>query len=146
MQEIQVQFLGSRRSSEEGNSYPFQCSCLENPQGQRSLVGPWGDRESDMTKHKTGYGNLPSSGLSPCPHPPETWVWLAVLVHSLWALSPSATASRTAAGAYLSTSYGGDLRLEQQQTSYLYFHDRFLQFSYHFCLSILDMVSLDCWF
>ena len=83
MQEIQVLFLGSRRSAEEGNSYPFQCSCLENPQGQRSLVGPWGDRESDMTKHKTGYGDLPSSGLSPCPHPPETWVWLAVLVHGL---------------------------------------------------------------
>ena len=75
MQEIQVQFLGSGRSPEEGDCYPLQRSCLENPQGQRR-VGPWGGRESDMTKHSTGYGDLPSS-------PPDTWVWLAALVHSL---------------------------------------------------------------
>ena len=32
--------------------YPLQYSCLENPQGQRSLVGnsPWGHTESDMTE------------------------------------------------------------------------------------------------
>ena len=31
---------------------PLQYSCLENPQGQRSLVGykPWGHKESDMTE------------------------------------------------------------------------------------------------
>ena len=42
---------GSRRSPGEGNGHPLQCSCLENPHGQRSLVGdsPWGHKESDMT-------------------------------------------------------------------------------------------------
>ena len=36
----------------EGNSNPLQYSRLENPHGQRSLVGirPWGRKESDMTK------------------------------------------------------------------------------------------------
>ena len=31
---------------------PLQYSCLENPDGERSLVGysPWGHRESDMTE------------------------------------------------------------------------------------------------
>ena len=31
---------------------PLQCSYLENPHGQRSLVGysPWGCKESDMTE------------------------------------------------------------------------------------------------
>ena len=34
-----------------GHGNPFQYSCLENPHGQRSLVGysPWGRKESDMT-------------------------------------------------------------------------------------------------
>ena len=37
---------GSGRSSGEGNGNPLQYSCLENPHGQRSLVGysPWGLR------------------------------------------------------------------------------------------------------
>ena len=40
------------RSSGEGNGYPLQYSCLENPHGQRSLAGysPWGHKESDMTE------------------------------------------------------------------------------------------------
>ena len=35
-----------------GHGSPLQCSCLENPHGQRSLVGcsPWGLRESDTTE------------------------------------------------------------------------------------------------
>ena len=35
-----------------GNGNPFPYSCLENPHGQRSLVGcsPWGHKESDMTE------------------------------------------------------------------------------------------------
>ena len=35
-----------------GHSNPLRCSCLENPHGQRSLVGhsPWGHKESDTTK------------------------------------------------------------------------------------------------
>ena len=35
-----------------GHGNPLQYSCLENPHGQRSLVGysPWGCKESDMTE------------------------------------------------------------------------------------------------
>ena len=40
------------RSPGGGQGNPLQYSCLENPQGQRSLVGnsPWGHTESDMTE------------------------------------------------------------------------------------------------
>ena len=43
--------LGRSRGGGHGN--PIQYSCLENPQGQRSLAGcnPWGRKESDMTEH-----------------------------------------------------------------------------------------------
>ena len=43
---------GSGRSSGGGHGNPLQYSCLENPHGQRSLVGysPWGHKESDMTE------------------------------------------------------------------------------------------------
>ena len=43
---------GLGRSPGEGNGYPLQCSCLEKPQGQRSLVGyrPWGHKESNTTE------------------------------------------------------------------------------------------------
>ena len=43
---------GLRRSPGGGHKNPFQCSCLENPHGQRSLVGysPWGRKESDKTE------------------------------------------------------------------------------------------------
>ena len=36
----------------EGNGYPLQYSCLENPHGQRNLAGfsIWGCKESDMTE------------------------------------------------------------------------------------------------
>ena len=39
---------GLGRSPGEGNGNPLQYSCLENPYGQRSLVGyrPWGYKES----------------------------------------------------------------------------------------------------
>ena len=42
---------GLGRSPGEGHGNPLQYSCLENPHGQRSLVGysPWGRKESDMT-------------------------------------------------------------------------------------------------
>ena len=41
---------GLGRSPEGGHGNGLQYSCLENPQGQRSLVGcsPWGLKESDM--------------------------------------------------------------------------------------------------
>ena len=40
------------RSPGEGHGNPHQCSCLEKPHGQRSLVGysPWGCKESDTTE------------------------------------------------------------------------------------------------
>ena len=43
---------GLGRSPGGGHGYPLQYSCLENPHGQRSLVGysPWGRKESDMTE------------------------------------------------------------------------------------------------
>ena len=44
--------LESRRSPGEEHSNPLQYSCLENPHGQRSLMGysPWGLKESDTTE------------------------------------------------------------------------------------------------
>ena len=46
---------GSGRSPGEGNGNPLQYSCLENPYGQKSLVGycPWSCKESDMTEQLT---------------------------------------------------------------------------------------------
>ena len=43
---------GLGRSPGGGHGNPLQCSCLENPHGQRSLAGysPWGQKESDMTE------------------------------------------------------------------------------------------------
>ena len=46
---------GLGRSLGEGHGNPLQYSCLENPHGQRSLLGyrPWGLKESDMTGQLT---------------------------------------------------------------------------------------------
>ena len=43
---------GSGRSPGGGHGNPLQHSCLENPHGQRSLVGysPWGLKETDTTE------------------------------------------------------------------------------------------------
>ena len=43
---------GLGRSPAGGHGNSFQYSCLENPNGQRSLVGysPWGRKELDMTE------------------------------------------------------------------------------------------------
>ena len=43
---------GLGRSPGGGHGTPLQYSCLENPHGQRSLVGfsPWGHKELDMTE------------------------------------------------------------------------------------------------
>ena len=45
-------FSGLGRSPGGGHDNPFQYSCLENPHGQRSLVGysPRGHKESDTTE------------------------------------------------------------------------------------------------
>ena len=46
---------GSTRSPGRGCGNPLQYSCLENPNGQRSLAGssPWGHTDSDTTATKT---------------------------------------------------------------------------------------------
>ena len=43
---------GLGRSHGRGHGNPLQYSCLENPHGQRSLVGysPWGHKKLDMTE------------------------------------------------------------------------------------------------
>ena len=43
------------RSPGEGNGYPLQYSCLENPMVRGTLVGysPWGCQESDTTERLT---------------------------------------------------------------------------------------------
>ena len=43
---------GLGRFSGGGHGNPLQCSCLENPHGQRSLAGYslWAHKESDMTE------------------------------------------------------------------------------------------------
>ena len=56
---------GSGRSPGGGHGNSLQCSCLENPQGQRSLVGncPWGREEVDTTEetwHACTHSCVPS--------------------------------------------------------------------------------------
>ena len=50
--EAWLQSLDWEDPLEEGMVNPLQYSCLENPHGQRSLVGysPWSRKESDMTE------------------------------------------------------------------------------------------------
>ena len=71
MWETCVQSLGWEDPLEEGTATPLQYSCLENPHGQRSLVGhsPWGHKEPDTTKHST-------HSASPLTHTFPVW-WTA---------------------------------------------------------------------
>ena len=48
---------GLGKSPGGGYGNPLQYSCLENPYGQRSLVGysPWGHKESDTTERLSTY-------------------------------------------------------------------------------------------
>ena len=59
---IWVRSLG-QRSPVEGNGYPLQYSCLENPTGRRTSWTPQGSKESDTTERLT---------LSPPSPPKET--------------------------------------------------------------------------
>ena len=66
---------GSGRSLGEGIDYPLQCSCLENPRRQRSLVGysPQSHKESNATEdteHRTETGaqvHIPNLQFFPLP-------------------------------------------------------------------------------
>ena len=55
MEETWVRSLGWEDPLEGGHGHPLQYSCLENPQGQRSLAGygPWGGKEPDTTERLT---------------------------------------------------------------------------------------------
>ena len=51
MQETQIQSLGWENSPGEGNGYPLQYSCLENPKDRGAWQATlWGCIESDMTE------------------------------------------------------------------------------------------------
>ena len=52
LQETWARSLGWEDSPRGGHGNPLHYSCLENPHGQRSLMGysPWGRKESDMTE------------------------------------------------------------------------------------------------
>ena len=60
MQETWVLSLGPGDPLEEGMAIPLQYSCLQNPHGQRNLVGcsPWGHKESDTTERLSTYAWL----------------------------------------------------------------------------------------
>ena len=50
-----------------GHGNPLQCSCLENPHGQRSLEGysSWGHKESDTTEQLSTHKLYNQSSLIP---------------------------------------------------------------------------------
>ena len=75
---------GLGRSPGGGHSNPFQYSCLENPHGQRNLVGygPWGDKELDTTER------LSIALISMIGSVPSCW---AVILHGEVILLPSST-------------------------------------------------------
>ena len=58
---------GLGRSSGEENGNPLQYSDLENPHGQRSLVGysPWGCKKLDTTVTKHGTPRIPRVRVAP---------------------------------------------------------------------------------
>ena len=65
--------LGLGRSPGGGHGNPLQYSSVENPHGQRGLVGysPWGHKESDTTKQLT---TLLAQTVKNLPAMRETWV------------------------------------------------------------------------
>ena len=63
---------GLERSPGGGHGNPLQCSCLENPRGQRSLVSssPWGCKESNTTEQLSKqHTRLEHLGITP-----PTWL------------------------------------------------------------------------
>ena len=71
---------GLRRSPGGGHGNSFQCSCLENPHGQRSLAAysprgckEWDTTERPSTQHKTGLSWLVDSRLFELPVLPALW-------------------------------------------------------------------------
>ena len=59
---------GLGRSPGGGRGNPLQCSCLEDPHGQRSLVGysPWGHKELDTTERLSTHAYASQSESAGC--------------------------------------------------------------------------------
>ena len=64
---------GSGRSPGGGHGNPLHYSCLENPHGQRSLVGyrPRGRKESDMTERLSAHAQGSRHCSVPTTSPPQ---------------------------------------------------------------------------
>ena len=65
---------GWGRSPGGGHSNPLQYSCLENPHGQKGLVGcsPWGCRELDTTEQLSTRARTHTP---PSKYKPFTWIF-----------------------------------------------------------------------
>ena len=84
---------GLGRSPRGGNGNPLQYFCLENPHGQRSLVGygTWGCKESDMTEytqHRERGRQEKMTFLAmrppPRPHPITDRTWSVFVFFKAW--------------------------------------------------------------
>ena len=75
---------GMGRSPGGGHRYPPQCSCLENPHGQRNLASysPWGCKESDMTERLS---TAQHKGIRTQAFPEQEWEYKR-LQSFLWAI------------------------------------------------------------
>ena len=67
----------SGRSPGGGHGNPLQYSCLENPHGQKGLVGysPWGHKGLDMTEQACTYAKHSANAFCACYH----WILRTVL-------------------------------------------------------------------
>ena len=123
---------GSGRSPGGGNGNPLQYSCLENPNGQRSLAGcsPWGCEESDTTEWLTlSLFNLKIVSVLPLPFRfgcleflfIAWWIWIGLPKLS-WIKAFGFLQSSMMLAVYF--SYG--LNYVEMQSFYTYFVKEFL--------------------
>ena len=71
---VQETWIGSPGG---GHGNPLQYSCLENPQGQRSLAGPWGREELDITEQLITAQHNPVISFTPQKDPGhQAWLCL----------------------------------------------------------------------
>ena len=82
MKETFVQSLGWENSPEGGHGKPLQYSFLENPHGQRNLVGqsPWSHKESDTTERLS----TAQSVIKLCVHWEKHFLCDSLLRHSFY--------------------------------------------------------------